>query len=1012
MAGYNNSDLSSSVSFARSFMANNYAGGEVRVSGTTASKNLNKASANSLSSRNVADYLNGNYMNRKPVFNLVSFDNHIHSSLNSQLIGGAEVGHGYNTANDEVNPNLTVLDPNSINTADIQRLSGGAAFAELLKRSAVSRNLTGDLVSNAIDGLNSAYLRSLNDGVMLGGNPHDRETYTYTNIELVGATGRAETGGVALQSVMSQDEIGWISDRMRLLKGYGVIEDDHVLNDGFDFDIPDHLSDLQQNYGLNNERRYSGGVLDETVQRSGVETAYLAPALIELLIYLGSDESEVRIVANTGAGSSPTSQETGANVSTLSNGDMVSDHVFGRAIDIVSVTNVDGSGGAVDLPSSGSSVAIYRAAFELLMDELNKVGLSHPYLLPDSICVSSGLKAELEIEDGSFEVSNASVRLRYPGLKYVDFVSSDYATGYIHLSFGAGRCGVYSGPGTLSMGRRSVNGSDSEFAVDLTSGVDSALLYIDGEIAGTAASFSDEKFNTPFIGDRKSESLTRDEVFRLLLNVMQPEAAAIFCAIAVREGGSKPGAFNPSNYADNDLPLPSATNPSVPTGSEVTNPSGVSFPLIATAQSIYDTAKTILDYPNPENRYNNSGGGNPTVNTVDSWTAADEFDCSGLVFWAAYKNNIAINAYSNLVRKVEDVSQFNSGWDWSYTQTIIDLMDVFGTKFVDSSGETVIGTDVPKPDYEKVFNTPGAVIIRGPDDIPGQGGHVAIVKGDGTRTILHAASTSVGLIEQSISEESLQNYWHCGLIPGTYSTTSSGATDSAGGSNLNYSVSDLGLHGDWSVGMFQVNLLPNAHGQKNFFLPSPAPGQVVQGWKIGLVNWQNYGTTTAALAGAKMSHIYKPYRVSGRHADGVEVIFDEVDERAWVPINQAYMLYKTATNRDPSIVMAEDQKAGRDHEYIFGPWGDYDGGPTYGFISNVRFETAVEIYVSNTTGTRQDLVDWTLQMFDNAIKSNGEPSPSKEHAEEWTQGWVFRSTYNSATSRYSDGGKEHPDVNL
>jgi len=1007
MSNYSLNDLSSSLSLSQSFMQQNYAGGEVRVNKTSGSANMNKASSNSLSSRTVSDYLNGNFMNRKPLLSMVSYDKYLHSSLNSQLIGGAEIGHGYNTANDQVNPNLSVIDPNSTNynPDGMQKLTGGAAFAELMRNSIVSRNLASELVSGAVDAINSSYIRSKNDGVMIAGSSHDRDTYTFTNIELVGGSPRPETGGIALQGAMTSAEIGWLSDRARTLKTYGIVEDDEVLVDGFDFDIPDSLRNLTQNFGVNNISKYTETVSEETVQLSGAQKAYLAPALIELLLYLGSDESEIRIRCRTGAGGSATSEEFGADVDNLADNSMVNDHVFGRAIDVVAVTRTNGEGGSTNLPNSGSSLGIYRSAFELLMDELNKIGLTHPYLLPDSICVHSGLRAELEIDDGAFEVSNASVRQRYPGLKYVDFISSDYATKYIHLSFGSGRCGVYSGPGVLAIGS---NGQVSGLTVDLSSGTDSAIVFLDGQSLGLASSFTNAKFNTAFTGDMANQSLSSDEVFALLLNVMQPEAAALFCAIAVREGGLRPGAFNPDNWADNDLPLPSAASPySYAEANPVYAPSGVSFPLIATAQSFYDVARTILDYPNPENRYDNSGGGHPSAAEVENWTAADSFDCSGLLFWSAYKVGIAINLGQRKVERVSNVQNIaGGGWDWSYTGHIVDLMDIFGTKFVDSSGATIVGTDIPLPDYDRVWSTPGAVLIRGPEDIPDKSGHAVIAKGDGTRTIIHAAGNNVGLIEQTLSEESMYNYWHCGLIPGTYTGSGPSNVGSGGGAGLTYSVSDVGLHGDWSVGMFQVNLLPSANGQTDFFLPSPSPGQVVTGWKIGLADWQSYGTTTAATAGVKMASLYKPYKTQDNHTAGVNALISEVDERAWVPLNQAYILYRVATGRQPSLVMAEDEKAGRDYEYIYEPWGDYQGGPTYGFISNVRFSAAVDIYERNTTGTRSDLADWTLAMFENAYRRNGDPSPAKEHAQDWVNGTIFKSTYNRQSGRFVDAGTE------
>lgn len=999
MSKYNSGNLSSSLDFAQSFMKQNYRDGAAVVGKTSASVNMSKAGSYSLNNGVVANYLDGGYLRRTVGMAMIDYNKNIQSSLKGVVLTAAESASG-----------LTVRDPNSTNSRDVEKVTGAAAISELLKVSGLGNIRASDIMAPIIDGINQDYGNYSNDGVVIAGSPHDGETLTFSNVELVGASPRPNTGGIALQSQMQQDEIGWLSDRARLLKEYGIVEDENVLVDGFTFDLPDDLRNLEQNYGLNNERRFKGDVLQEVVTRSGEEVAYLAPALIELLIYLGSNESDIRIVCRTGAGGSVTSEEFGMNVDNLSNQSMVNDHVFGRAVDVIAVTNRDGSGGSSDLPNSGSSVAIYRAAFELLMDELNKVGLTHPYLLPDSICIHSGLKAELEIQDGDFEAQNASLRIAYPGLKYVDFITSDYAKKYIHLSFGAARCGVYSGPGVLSMGTRTLsNGSDSSFSVDLNSGVGSALVLQDGEVIGSAALFSNQKFNTPFIGDMANQSLSRDEVYSLLLSVMQPEAAAIFCAISVREGGLRPAAFNPDNWADNDVPLPTATNPhstqSSGQNSGVASSSyGISFPLIATSQSLYDTARTVLNYPNPESRYEHNV---PSYATVQNWTAADNFDCSGFIFWAAHEVGIAINFSQRRVERVQDVPDLysNPSWDWSYTQDIIDIMSTYGTKFTDPSGERIIGTDIPKPDYNRFFNTPGAVLIRGPEDISGQGGHAVMAKGDGTRTILHAAGSNVGLAEQTLSEESMYNYWHCGLIPGTYVENSSGSVSSAGSDDLTYSVSDVGLHGDWSVGMFQVNLLPNANGQRQFFLPSPAPGESIPGWKLGLGNWQNYGLTTAAQAGAKMADLYSSYR--GRnHNQAVQDLIDEPDERVWVPINQAYMLYVVATGRNPNLIMAEADKAGRNYEYIFWPWGDYSGGPTYGFISNVSFDTAVEIYEANTSGTRQDLVDWTLRMFENAIKSNGEPSPAREHAQGWVNGTIYRSNYDRASGRFVDAGTE------
>ena len=45
-------------------------------------------------------------------------------------------------------------------------------------------------------------------------------------------------------------------------------------------------------------------------------------------------------------------------------------------------------------------------------------------------------------------------------------------------------------------------------------------------------------------------------------------------------------------------------------------------------------------------------------------------------------------------------------------------------------------------------------------------------------------------------------------------------------------------------------------------------------------------------------------------------------------------------------------------------------------------------------------------MFENAYRRNGDPSPAKEHAQDWVNGTIFKSTYNRQSGRYADAGTE------
>lgn len=1019
---YNSQNLSTSDSFAKAFMDNAYPSGQVIITGSTRSRNISGSSQRSLTSRTLSEALSGDAFTRNSRLGLSNYSSFINSDIKSMVIGGAEVGYAAQSA-------LEVIDPNGIVTSgEVQKLTGGAAFNQMLSSSLLSRNLASDLMAPMVESINSAYAANGGADVMVNGIPHESTVYTFENIELVRASSRPETGGIAIEQSMSQDEIGWLKDRLRIIKQYGSVQDSSVLDNGFMFDLPDELSGLIQNQGTYDQGAESSttNVLDDIV-KAGQMTAHLAPALIELLVYLGSSDSEISILCKTSAGGSVTSAETGSSISNFANGSMVGDHVFGRAIDVIFVSSADGTNGN-DLYANGQGapINIYRSGFEMLMDELNKLGLSHPYLLPDAICIHPDLKNELEINNERFEIANASVRVRYPGLKYVDFITSEAAKSYVHLSFGAGRCGKYSGPGTLLID--GTNSDGSEYSVDLTSGVDSAILLRDGEELGLVSTYSNEKFTMPYTGDNKDISLTRDEVFQLLNTVMVPEAAAIFTAIAIREGGGKPSAFNPDCWAENNLPLPTVTNPGTRLPPSTSNGStGIQFPIIATSQALYDKAKeAIKDESDPQygpgfnKRYLHN---KPSLSDLsDGWDSTQTFDCSGFVWWAAYEIGLAINKSSKTVTQVSQASNFftSYGYDWSYTQDIIDLMDHFGTKFIDPSGAYIEHPDVgdrliPLPDYDRLFNTPGAVLVRGPDDITNEGGHVMIAKGDGTRTIVHAGGTETGLIEQTVSEQTLLNYWHVGLLPGLSDSGTGGSNSGAGpstSSDLNYDSSDLRPHGDWSLGLFQTNMI--AHGQKDFFMPIPGPGETTKGWKIGLADSQNYAISTHAQAINKWTKLYLPFK-NGTSTGARNELFDYVDERAWVPLNQAYMLYTTITGAVPPSVMGEQEKLGYNQKYIFSHWGNYRGGPYYGFISNVNYSIAKQIYVNYTGRQESDLASWVLEMaeeIDAGANDGGRSERCKASIPEWIQGWTFHSPYSGGS--FSDGGKTYqaPDITI
>ena len=181
--------------------------------------------------------------------------------------------------------------------------------------------------------------------------------------------------------------------------------------------------------------------------------------------------------------------------------------------------------------------------------------------------------------------------------------------------------------------------------------------------------------------------------------------------------------------------------------------------------------------------------------------------------------------------------------------------------------------------------------------------------------------------------------------------------------------------GDWSAGMFQCNFLPGAHGTKTFSLPLPSPIEM-KGWQIAYKDWQKDGVNASNFI-----DICLPKAKTIPKGDRWAFF----DSRMWIPLNQAYIAYTVISGQTFT-----GNKLGLSPEsgYIFYPWGDYGGGPPFGFISNLKFSTARDMYVSSGK-TEQQLKDWVVKMF----QTSGKNSKSAPYAEKWIQGWEFRASY-------------------
>ncbi len=162
---------------------------------------------------------------------------------------------------------------------------------------------------------------------------------------------------------------------------------------------------------------------------------------------------------------------------------------------------------------------------------------------------------------------------------------------------------------------------------------------------------------------------------------------------------------------------------------------------------------------------------------------------------------------------------------------------------------------------------------------------------------------------------------------------------------------------DFSFGLFQTNLLPAANGTKTFFLKYPNDDNVL---------------------GLKLAYAINPDLSEGDLAKKVQYEADRttVDQRIFIPFNQAYMVAVTSQDRKELDKRLKNNK--QFDIYMFFPWGDYKG--TYGFINKVKFSTIESVYL-NSGKKIEDLKNWIRKNF-----KNNKPFP---YIEDWMSGTYY-----------------------
>ena len=169
--------------------------------------------------------------------------------------------------------------------------------------------------------------------------------------------------------------------------------------------------------------------------------------------------------------------------------------------------------------------------------------------------------------------------------------------------------------------------------------------------------------------------------------------------------------------------------------------------------------------------------------------------------------------------------------------------------------------------------------------------------------------------------------------------------------------------GDFSVGLFQMNLLPGAHGSKKFYLIYPTE-EVVLGYKLAYS--VDDDTNPQSLA-TKVQN---------------EASRSTTDQRLFIPYNQAVMLAYVAIGEQASN--AKIKKKERINNYVFTAWGDYKlktGDSVIGTLAHVKYSTVRDVYISNNGGSKEKLDQWLIKVF--------AKTPGESYLSDWINGSVF-----------------------
>jgi len=537
----NGNNVSSSQSIVSEFFSRNYPNGQRIVKGTTDYRSGAIAGRKTLTSQATENTSSLNNFFRNPLNLLGQKSKLIQSSYGNILTSGIETVYSQGAS-------VSVRDQSDPEGQRV--LTGSLASNQILLDAGATTNASLDYLGNDV-ALLSQLANASSDvataGVTFGLNG---EAYPHSNHTSVPNAGQVSAGSrmILLESTFGPGEKQWYLDRARVLQGISnsdgiaAFGSSSSLVNGFDFDIENG----RQN--INVHSTYVPGfssanvdIPDEVINAS-MQKAYIAPVIIEFMIYMNSDNTDIFFTGNPGLQRAGNPDIQGSNLTPLEDGDTVSAHVMGRALDIGGVTNRDGTRGKLNFAQSGETVEVYRQALEIFLDELNTLGASRPDLIPDLIMIHDDLATIYGLNSSGLEDAATYVKQQYPNLLYVNFGTDGAHNNHIHISFAPQRSGVYVGPGGALGGAPSVSAANGG-----NTGVDGPY-YADTIIAPSSTVFEvyGNSVYTKNYATTPSDTMTKEQIAKLLYaTCMSLEAACIFVAVVTRESNLTPYVINP-----------------------------------------------------------------------------------------------------------------------------------------------------------------------------------------------------------------------------------------------------------------------------------------------------------------------------------------------------------------------------------------------------------------------------------------------------------------------------------